>query len=325
MTIRDVAKRAGVSTATVSAVINDNKFVSSELQQRVHQAIRELDYRPNLIARSLKLQETRTIGLVYTNVTSPIWPVLVRATQAIAQDVGLDVLLVVTDEDVEMEKTSLHSLISKRVDGIIITPALSDFEHVRKAAQNVALVVLERTVEGLECVVTNNEEISYQAVTHLVDDGHQRVGLVTIPLLGSNIIDRVRGYERALKERGIYDPSLIRIADFVGQNSSLLALDILADDGLDAVFTTSQSTALGVVHAATRLGRKIPADLALFGYDDVPWMKVITSPLSTVRQPIEEMGAKAMTLLLERLEGRAATDTVHTVDSKLLIRHSCGC
>lgn len=323
--MHDVARRAGVSTATVSAVINKNKFVSSELQRRVLVAIRDLDYRPNLIARSLKRQETRTIGMVYTNVTSPIWPVLVRTTQAIAQDAGLDVLLVVTDEDVEMEKTSLHSLISKRVDGIIITPALSDFEHIRKAAQNVALVVLERTVEGLECVVTNNEEISYQAVTHLIDDGHQRVGLVTIPLLGSNTSDRVRGYERALQQQGIYDPSLIRVADFVGQNAGSLALDLLAGGGLDAVFTTSQSAALGVVHAANQLGRRIPTDLALFGYDDAPWMEVVTSPLSTVRQPVEEMGTKAMALLLERLEGRAVTNTVHTVDSTLLIRHSCGC
>jgi LacI family transcriptional regulator len=327
VTIREVAKLAGVSTATVSAVINQNKYVSPELQQRVKQAIDQLGYCPNLVARSLKLSETKTIGLVFTNITSPIWPPLVRTAQKVSQQRGYDTFLITTDEDVQRERTSVQSLLSKRVDGIVITPAFTDnYRHIQHAGASVPVVVLERRVPGMETVITNNEQVSYQAVSHLISHGRQRIGLVTIPVLGSNVAERIAGYRRALRENGIYNPTLIREADIIGESAFDLALDLLSSADVDAIFTTSQSTAMGAYRAARQLGRRIPDDLALFGYDDVPWMEVVDSPLSTICQPVEKIARLATELLIDCLENECELiGTTHMVESSLIIRHSCGC
>jgi len=326
VTIRDVAKLADVSVATVSAVINKNKYVSPALIQRVEQAVERLGYRPDLLARGLKVRETKTLGLVFTNTTSPIWPPVVRAAQRVAEKAGFDTFLVTTDEDVDREKRSLNSLLSKRVDGIVIAPAFSQYyEHIREISLSVPVVAIERRVPGVECVLTNNREISYQAVSHLVEHGYQRIGLVTIPVLGANAADRVEGYRRALLENGLYSPNLIREVDFAGDTAFDLSLDLLSSTDVDAIFTTSQSTAMGALRAARQLGRDIPDDLALFGYDDVPWMEVVACPLSTVRQPAPEMARLATEFLLKNLEGRESDDTAHVLESTLVIRHSCGC
>ncbi|NIV33830.1 MAG: substrate-binding domain-containing protein [Anaerolineae bacterium] len=327
VTIRDVAELADVSVATVSAVINRNKYVSPELKRRVERAIDQLGYRRDLVARSLRIKETKTIGLIFTNITSPIWPPLVRAAQKVAQQAGFDTFLVTTDEDGEREKTSLSSLLAKQVDGILITPASSEgYEHIREASRSIPIIAIERKVPGVECVITNNGEITRQAVNHLIDHGYERIGLVTIPLLGSNIGERIEGYRRTLREHDLYDPDLVREADFVGDTAFDLALDLISIKGVDAIFTTSQSTAMGVLRAANQLGCRVPDDLALFGYDDVPWMEVVASPLSTIRQPAQEMATLATELLLERLEGREPSGAaMHMLESSLVIRCSCGC
>lgn len=327
VTIREVAQLADVSVATVSAVINKNKFVSPELSERVARAIEQLSYKPNLVARSLKMAETKTIGLVFTNITSPIWPPLVRTAQRVTQQAGFDTFLVTTDEDVEREKMSLQSLLSKRVDGLLIAPAVSeDYEHIQEAACTLPVVVIERRVPGVECFVTNNEQISYQAVSHLIQHGRRRIGVVTIPIRAWNTAERIAGYRRALEEHGLYDPELIREVDFVGDTAFALTLELLAATDVDALFTTSQSTAMGALRAANQLGRRVPQDLALFGYDDVPWMEVVASPLSTTRQPIEEIATRATRRLLTCLEtGSNDSDAVNLVESTLVLRHSCGC
>ena len=325
-TIRDVAKMANVSVATVSAVVNMNKYVSPELKSRIEKAIVQLNYKPNLVARSLKMQETQTIGLIFPNITSPIWPPLVRSVQKVTQQAGFDIFLVTTDEEVEREKTSVQNFLAKRVDGILITPAFAnEYKHIREASAVVPVVVIERIVPGIASVITNDEEISYQAVKHLIGHGHRRIGLVTIPIQASNTAGRVAGYRRATDEQDCYDPTLIREVDVIGKNAFDLAVDLLINTDIDAVFTTSQSTALGVLRAANKLGRRIPDDLALFGYDDVPWMEAIVSPLSTIRQPTGEVAQLATKFLLECLEGIEPCDRTYTVDSSLVIRRSCGC
>ena len=326
VTMRDVAKLAEVSVATVSAVINEGKYVSPALRQRVEQAIEQLGYRPNLLARGLRVEETKTIGMVFTNTTSPIWPPLVRGAYGVAEQAGFDTFLVTTDEDAEREKRALDNLLSKRVDGLVIAPAISrHYEHIRRISLSLPVITIERKVPGVEAVVTDNQEASFQAVGHLVDHGYRRIGLVTIPLLGANAADRVEGYRRALMEHGLYDPDLVREADFAGEKAFDLSLNLLSGTDVDAVFTTSESTAIGVLRAAARLGRRIPDDLAVFGYDDVPWMEVLASPLSTIRQPAHEVAELATELLMEHLHGREPDDTTHVLKSTLVIRSSCGC
>jgi LacI family transcriptional regulator len=325
--MREVARLAGVSVATVSAVINHTKYVSPALQKRVEAAIEELGYQPNLVARSLKRSETKTIGLVFTNITSPIWPPLVRTAQKVAQQAGFDTFLITTDEDSQREQISIQSLLAKQVDGILITPASAENRgHIGRASTHVPVVLLERQVNGIEAVITNNEEISYQAVRHLIDHGRRRIGLVTIPILGTNIAERIAGYRRALGEYGIYDPSLVREVDFVGESALDQALDLLTSTNVDAIFTTSQSTAMGAYRAVRQVGRELPDDVALFGYDDVPWMEVVDIPISTVRQPVDEIARLATELLVDCIEtNRKLIGEIHVVPSSLVLRQSCGC
>jgi LacI family transcriptional regulator len=279
-----------------------------------------------LLARSLKMQETKTIGLIFSNITSPIWPPLVRSAQKIAQQAGFDTFLVTTDENIEREQTSLQTLLAKQVDGLLISPAIADtHEHIQEAALTIPVIVIEREIAKVECYITNNEEITYQAVSHLIGHGYKRIGLVTIPVEAPNTAARVAGFQRALVEHGLYDPSLSRQVDFVGDSAFSLAMDLLSNTDVEAIFTTSQSTAMGVLRAANRLRRHIPNKLALFGYDDVAWMEVVNSPLSTIYQPIQEIAKLATERLLERMEGNEPRDTVHVIESRLVIRHSCGC
>jgi len=325
-TIRDVAALADVSVATVSAVINDSRYVSPELTERVESAVERLSYKPDSVARSLSTGETKSIALVFSNAHSPIWPPLVRGAQRVAQEAGFDTFLITTDENFEVEKRSLDTLLSKRVDGVIVAPAFTEsYEHLQDTNRNVPVIAIERSVPGIESVVTDNEEISFRAVNHLIDHGYKRIGLVTIPLQGINAAYRFDGYRRALLENDLYDPDLVRETDFAGRTSVEHSLELILEANVDAIFATSESTTIGVLQSARQVGRRIPDDLALFGYDEVAWMDVAVPPLSTVCQPSSQMSTLATRLLLERIKGREPSDKVHILESNLIIRQSCGC
>ena len=253
-TMDNVASLARVSIATVSAVVNDTKYVSPELKQRVQRAVELLDYKPNMIARNLRMNETKSIGLVFFNIASPFWAPLARTVQKVARELGYDTLLASTDEDPEVERAALHNLLAKQVDGILIAPTLAgDYGHIHKAALSTPVVAVEREVPGVESVITNNEDIMHQAVSHLVEHGYRRIGLVTIPVAATSTAHRIYGYKRALAEKGLFDQGLVREVDFAGDAALDAALDLLEGTDVRAVVTTSQSTAMGVLRAANRL------------------------------------------------------------------------
>jgi LacI family transcriptional regulator, galactose operon repressor len=326
VTIKDVARLAGVSVATVSAVLNANKYVSPELQRSVNDAIEQLGYRPNLVARSLKLNQTNAIGLIFTNITSAIWPPLVRAVQQCNQANGFDTILSTTDENVEVERQALDTLLAKQVDGILIAPAAGGApEHIREAARRVPVIAIDRLVPGIESVTTDNQQATWAATAHLAEHGRRRIGIIAIPAIGSNNAARLAGYRKALEEQGLFDPALIREVDPFGRDAFSLTEDLLRHEQVDALLTTSQSTSIAALRAVNELGRRIPDDLALFCYDDTPWMEAVRPALSTVRQPIEEMGRLASDLLFGRLRGAPVSSESHVLSCHLEFRDSCGC
>lgn len=326
VTMRDVAKLADVSVATVSAVLNSNKYVSPELKRRVDKAIGQLGYRPNLVARSLKRNQTNAIGLIFTNITSAIWPPLVRTVQHIARAQGYDTFLVDTEEDPEIQKQAIYTLLSKQVDGILIGPTPSaNLAYLAEAAARVPMIAVDRPVTWAEWVITNNEEVAFDAAGHLLGHGCQRIGIIATQLAGANTAARVAGYRRALEVQGRFDPRLIKEVDYLASSAFDLACDLLQAGNVDALMTTSQSTSIAALRAANALGRRIPEDLALFCYDDAPWMEAVQPTLSTVRQPIEAMAKLATERLLSRIRGGDRDGAQHVIPSSLIIRHSCGC
>ena len=326
-TILDVARLAGVSVATVSIVINNNKkYVAPALRQKISDAIEILNYKPNLVARSLKVKETKTIALVLTNITSPVTPIIVRTVQMIASEHGFDTIISVTEEDKKIEVDAVYSMLSKRVDGMIICPtSLSLDQHLSYASSMIPVVAIERRNNLTSCVITDNREICFEAAKHLIGHNRKRIGLISMPILGSNTQDRILGVQSALKEHGLFYPELTKETDYIGQSSFNLAVDLISNQHVDAIMTTSQSIALGTYKAAKALGATVPDNLAIFGYDDVSWMEVVDSPISTIKQPIKEMAERACRALFDALKAETNTPRIDVLKSELIIRHSCGC
>jgi LacI family transcriptional regulator len=327
VTITDVARLAGVSVATASVVINNkDKYVAPRLRRQVLDAVQRLNYQPNLVARSLKVKETRTIGLILTNITSPVTPPSVRLVQKYAREQGFDTLLAVTEEDVSLEMSIIENMLSKRVDGLVLCPADSTaVEHLRYAASLIPIVAIEREVPGAYSVVADNATVSRQVATHLLEHGRRRIGLIHMPLQGSNTLRRYEGFRQALLEHGCFDPSLFCETDYVGSSAYDLAAILLAEQQVDALMATSQSITMGIFQACRKLHVRIPQQVALFGYDDVPWMELTAPGISTTQQPIAKIALRACQVLFAALAGEPVAAQVETLPCRLLLRASCGC
>ena len=327
VTINDVAKLAGVSIATASVVIsNKDKFVTQQLKQQVLDAVSLLNYQPNLVARSLKVKETQTIGLILANITSPVTPPFVRIVSEFAISQGFDMLIAATEENYKTEIHALKNMLSKRVDGVIVCPANSnEFDHLRYANSLIPVVAIERQIPGLASVITNNRGISYQAARHMLEHGRKKIGLIHMPCDGINTRDRYNGIIQALTEAGCFDPTLIKESDFMGLSAFEIASDLITQQHVDAIMTTSQSIALGAIKACKKIGISIPNQVAIFGYDDVPWMELTVPALSTTRQPIVEMARRASEILFSCIASEAPNSEIETIETQLIIRNSCGC
>ena len=327
VTITDVAKLAGVSVATASVVVNNKgKYVTPKLKQQVMEAVALLNYQPNLVARSLKVKETRTIGLILTNITSPVTPPLVRVVHEFANNLGFDTLIASTEENIRTEIAAVTSMLSKRVDGLIISPSnSSEYEHLRYANSLIPVVAIERQVVGMSSVITNNHVISYQAAKHMLDHGRRKIGLIHMPLHGINTRERYNGIRQALIENNCFDPNLFRETDYFGFSAFEIASDLISQSHVDTIMTTSQSIAIGAFKACKKLGVPIPDQVAIFGYDDVPWMELTSPALTTTRQPIIDMARRACEILFECISSESICHDIETLESQLIIRNSCGC
>lgn len=326
-TITDVAKLAGVSISTVSVVINNkDKYISPELKKKVQDAVAALNYQPNLVARSLKLQQTKSIGLIVTNITSPVIPPLVRTVQKIAQQKGFDTFIVSSEENAEIQNDALRSMLSKRVDGLILCPTISEnVGFLHNAIDSIPVVAIERQIQRTNSIITNNKETAYKITSHLIEHGYNKIGMIAMQVFGSNTRGRIDGYQQALLEHQMLHPNMIRETDYVGLSSFNAAKDLISTQKVDAIMTASQSITLGTYMAIMSLGLKIPDDVAIFGYDDLPWMEAVSPPISTTHQPIEELATKACEILFSALDNGEEPVQSYCIDSHLIIRESCGC
>jgi LacI family transcriptional regulator len=217
-TITDVARKAGVSTSTVSHVINETRYVSDQVKQRVHAAMKDLNYQPNVIARSLRTRETQTVGVVVSDITNPFFTNIVRAIEDEVLKQGYNIILCDTDEKPEREQVYLRLLMGRRVDGLIVAPSSGNADLLQLAIESgYPTVLLDRSIPGLDAdvVLSDNEGGAFDAVSYLVGIGHRRIGIIAGRLEVSTGTDRMAGYVRAIKAHGIpVDESLIEVAQF---------------------------------------------------------------------------------------------------------------
>src|SRR5512141_1710850 len=329
-TIRDVARLAGVSTTTVSRVINDSRAVSPERRQRVQRAIAELGYVPNAVARHLRSKRTRTIALVLSDITNPFFTTIARGVQDVAGPRGYAVTFANTDESQSQERAFLETLVQRQVDGVLLVPAGNSPQPYRLLrSQKIPVVLLDRrvSVRQLDEVRCDSEAGAYALVRHLLELGHRRIAVITGRRDISTATDRVAGYERALAWAGVpLDRALIRYHSFSLEGGYRMIRDILAiDPRPTAVFATNNFIAFGALRALREANLDVPDDISLATFDDLPEEWHDDPFLTVLAQPAYELGRQAAELLFERLEtGARGRRRVIVLPGAVIPRRSSG-
>lgn len=329
-TIKQVAALAGVSIKTVSRVINEAGYVSEDTRRRVTRAIERLNYRPNALARGLVTRRSRTIGLVIADIINPFFPPLVRAVEDAAAAKGYNVILCDTDEDATRERAVTSVLLEKQVDGLILCASRVPTGYLRiLASEGLPLVLINRPLDhpGAAAVVVDGEAGGYRATLHLLDLGHRRVAYLAGPAASYSHRGRLRGYRRALAERGIaFDPDLVAggVTSIAAGRDATAAL-LARVPPPSAIFAFDDLMAIGAMEELRRRGMRVPEDVAVVGFDDIDLAAFVDPPLTTVAQPKAEMGRLATDRLLDMIEtGRPPKNRIVTLTPALVVRRSCG-
>jgi len=316
VTMRDIAEHAGVSLATVSRVLNKTVPVARSKRTAVLKAVEELGYRPNVVARELARGHTQAIGVLPQGISNPFYSRLLKGVEQGLRGSAYYPLFASGEQPAE-EALALDLLLSHRIEALIVVGGHLADEELVGVAKRLPLVAIARTIHGLErrCLRVENHEGGYKATRHLLDLGHTRIAYITgLPWHGDSLARR-EGYERALAEAGIpLDPALIVEGDFEEQ-SGLAATEKLLRAGVPftAIFAGNDQMACGAGLALFRLGVRVPRDVSIIGFDDQPSAAYTWPPLTTIRQPVVEMGVAAARALLEELRGRRFVQpTFHT-------------
>ena len=329
-TIRDVAQRAGVAPTKVSRVINNSGYVTQEKRELVEAAIADLKYVPNTLARSFRFKQTNTIALVLTDVTNPFWTEVARGVEDAAREQNFNVILCNTDESAGRQAEYLSVLLQKQVDGILLVPANSTVAPIEAIqAQGTALVVLDRRVPAahVDIVRCDSEGGAHQLIQHALSLGHCRIAVLTGPSDVSSAQDRVAGYRRALVEAGIeVIEDLIFYGQFVQASGYQMAQQaLLARPRPTALFAANNFIAIGAWRALHEVGLRIPEDMTLVGFDDLPASLVVEPFLTVAAQPGYEMGKQGTDLLLTRLVEETPVQPQEIVlPTQLIVRGSSG-
>jgi LacI family transcriptional regulator len=327
-TMKDVAQRAGVSPSTVSHVMNETRFVSQQLRDRVLHAMKELNYQPSAVARSLRTKRTQVIALVIPDITNPYFPEVARGVQDVAEENEYSVILCNTDRIRGRELRFLKALRGQQVDGLILNPSevtFGDLQDLQDAQIPVVLIGSQIDHPDLDVVMVNNVQGAYDAVSHLIDLGHRRIGLVGGPRAASSGEQRFQGYIRALATHDIpIDEEIITEGRFTreGGHESMKRLLALQSPPT-AVFASSDVMAIGALMAIQEEGLQVPNDVSLVGFDDIAEASTTTPKLTTVSQPKYQTGKVAAQLLFDRVEGTSPGERQKIVLShQLVIRDS---
>lgn len=305
----DVALKAGVSQATVSVVVNNNARIAipDETRQRVFQAIDELGYRPNTLASSLRLGKTQTIGLILPDSANPFFAEVSRSIEAAAFKKNYNLILCNTEENIEKELLYVDVLCSRQVDGIIFVAVGDKTDSLMQVlCKHIPVVMVDRDLSGIEvdAVLMDNHLGGYLATEHLIQLGHRRIGCIFGPSSVNPSARRGEGYLDALKDHDISsDEKLMIRGDFhphSGMDAARRMLNL--PESPTAFFACNDLMAIGALRAIAEAGLHVPEDISLVGFDDIELASYTNPPLTTIAQPIQEAGQKAVDLLLSRIQ-----------------------
>ncbi len=329
-TIRDVARHAQVSTATVSATLNNTAYVSPDLKARVFAAVEALGYAPSGIAKSLKTGRTQLLALVVADVSNPFFMALINAVETAAHDWGYAVMLCNSDEKFERERHHLDLIRTQRCDGMILAPTgdVDAYLAAGISAFPVPTVLFDRVLDSwdVDSVTLDNVSAAMQATNYLLDLGHRRIGTVGGPPRVSTGADRLTGFKKALAARHVaLDPAHVRSGDFREDVAFSVTREMLAlPDKPTALYVANNLMMVGVMRAIAEAGLVCPAEISVVSTDDFSWATAFRPRLTTVRQPVREMGLEAVRLLVERISRLSQEPAKQLVmQPTLIVRESC--
>jgi DNA-binding LacI/PurR family transcriptional regulator len=328
VTMRHIAKRAGVSIGTVSHVINGTANVREKLRERVLDAIRNLGYQPSQLARGLRKNQTSMLVMMMPDVTNPFFPAVVRGVEDVAYNSSFRLVLCNTDNDARKEISYLNELQAYRPAGWLVIPAVDSeiAAQLKSAASLPPVVCIDRRPDGWDgdLVLVANEAGAYSATGHLLRMGHRQLAVITGPLHLANAVERLKGFKRALAEAKVpLEPDYIREARFDRESGYQAATRLL---GMlprpTAIFACNDLMALGVLLAARELGLRCPEDLSIVGFDNLDFAEFTAPALTTVHQSGYQLGTTAARLLLERINGLQQASKKVVLPTELKIRNS---
>jgi LacI family transcriptional regulator len=328
ITIKDIASRAGVSVATVSYVVNKSRFVSPELTTRVEEAIDLLGYSPNAVARSLRQNRTKLIGLIIPDNSNPFFAEIAKGVEDAGFEAGYSVILCNSNASLDRELVYMNLLRSKRVEGIIFIATSTQVEQVRSFGKaKIPVVIFYRDIPGLDVdtIRIDNFKAGYTATRHLIDLGHQTIACIRPASDETPSAQRVEGFKHAMDESGLtWYPELIPQGDnrVSGGKSAVHEL-IRSKRNFTAIFATNDAMAIGSMRALREIGYHIPKDVSVVGVDDILLASYVEPPLTTIAQPKYEAGCQAVEFLLERIESEYKKGPRNIfLETKLIVRES---
>jgi LacI family transcriptional regulator len=330
--MKDIAKAAAVSVATVSNVLSGKKYVSPEVKERVESVIRKMDYKPSHIARSLKNHRTFQIGVMVPDITNPYFAEIIRGVESVTLKNNFQLFLCNTDGESFREELSISSFLKYRVDGIIdVAPRMNE-EMLKKGFSETPLVIVDREISftspWMDVVYTNNYKASAQLAKHFLEKGYRRLACLAGPFSVPSARQRLNGFIHYLNEHGIPDSDItVRHGEFKFESGFYMMRELLKETGYPrAVFACNDLMAWGALEAIKENGLAIPSDISIAGFDNVYFSRFVVPALTTVHQKKYEAGQIATELLLEKIrqaECQAFTATKQIeLDTELIIRES---
>ncbi len=299
ITIKDVAKEAGVSIASVSYALNGTGSVGKDVKERIEKAIKKLGYRHNIAGRAMRTGKTNTIGLILPDLTNPFFPDLALAVERAAAQAGYAVFLINSENSIESEEAGLNKLLQHGVDGLVWCPA-SDNDTLKKAKSLLPIVVVDRPMQNYDCISSNYFQGGQQLAEHLIAMGHTKIGYISGPSHISSTIKRSEGFKEAIKGH----------AKIVWQTETEFSFN-LNDDTVNQVLKNNSATVIvggndmianSVIKLLRSNGKSVPNDISVSGFDNTPWSDLVTPSLTTMKQPIRGLGQEAVSMLMRRFE-----------------------
>lgn len=326
VTIQDIADKANVSISTVSRVLNGNKRVGEGLKTAVLQAIDELNYQPNYFAQGLASGQSRTIGVVTQNVGSPVYDAVLKGILENLSKQAYSPIFADGQWQAEREEEAVHTLIRKRIDGLIFVGGSLSEEVLVELSQQLPIVIVARNIKALaeHCIYMDNFQAAYNATRYLIDLGHTRIAHLAGISAHQDARERRRGYVQALEDVGVEVNHLLTVEGDFRRQSGVVGMEMLfaKREAFTAVFIANDQMAFGGRLALFRRGLRVPEDVSIIGFDDQPDSAFMIPPLTTVRQPSVEMGSAAAQHLLNQIQSDDTSPVTSTFQGKLIIRES---